>query len=181
VTAAYCTRAYLIVTAHVRPPVTAAPIPLGVQTVLGVLIGLTVLGGLVLLTDAFDVGSASLVWVLITALVVAVGVAVALLGGFDRDPAEVIARRFIPLADRGLGADTAYVRLVAVPVVALARLVAFLDTEVVDAFVRGSAVLTRMAGWAGTRAQRGERPSSAVALVLAAAVVLGLAGVLTWS
>ncbi|HET9020288.1 MAG TPA: proton-conducting transporter membrane subunit [Ornithinibacter sp.] len=181
VTAAYCTRAYLILTAHVRPPLTAPPIPLGVQTVLGVLIGLTVLGGLVLLTDAFDVGSASLVWVIITALVVAVGVAVALLGGFDRDPAEVIAPRFIPLADRGLGADTAYLRLVAVPVVALARLVAFLDTEVVDAFVRGSAVLTRMAGWAGTRAQRGERPSSAVALVLAAAVVLGLAGVLAWS
>jgi NADH-quinone oxidoreductase subunit L len=181
VTAAYCTRAYLILTAHVRPPVTAVPVPLGVQTVLTVLVGLTVLGGLVLLTDAFDVGTASLVWVLITALVVAVGVAVALVGGFDRDPAEVVARRFVPLADRGLGADTAYVRLVAVPVLALARLVAFLDTEVVDAFVRGSAVLTRVAGWAGARAHRGERPSSAVGLVLAAAVVLGLAGVLAWS
>jgi len=47
--------------------------------------------------------------------------------------------------------------------------------------VRGTAVATRAAGWAGARAFRGERPSSAVGLVLAAVVVLGLAGVLAWS
>ena len=59
--------------------------------------------------------------------------------------------------------------------------VAFLDTEVVDAYVRATAVATRVAGWAGARAHRGERPASAVGLVLAAVVVLGLAGVLAWS
>ncbi|HET6967714.1 MAG TPA: NADH-quinone oxidoreductase subunit L, partial [Ornithinibacter sp.] len=149
VTAAYCTRAYLLLTAHVRPAATSAPIPVAVQAVLAVLVALTVVGGLVLLTDAFAVGAASLVWILITLLVVVAGVAVALRGGLDRDPADVLARRFVPLADRGLGADTAYLRLVATPVLALARLVAFLDTEVIDAYVRGTAVATRLAGRAG--------------------------------
>ena len=181
VTAAYCTRAYLLLTAHVRPVRTAAPLPLAVQGVLGVLVVLTVFGGLVLLTDAFSVGGMSLVWVLITTLVVLVGVVVALRGGFDRDPAEVLVPRFVPLADRGLGADTAYRRLVAQPVLALARLVSVLDTRVVDASVRGAAVVTRAAGRAGALAHRGERPGSAVGLVLTAVVVLGLAGVLGWS
>ena len=181
VTAAYCTRAYLLLTAHVRPVRTAAPIPPAVQGVLGALVLLTVFGGLVLLTDAFSVGGMSLVWVVITTLAVLVGVGVALRGGLDRDPAEVLVPRFIPLADRGLGVDTGYVRLVAVPVLAVARLVAVLDTAVVDASVRGAARGTRAAGRAGGRAHRGERPGSAVGLVLAAVVVLGIAGVLAWS
>ena len=181
VTAAYCTRAYLLLTAHVRPAATTGPVPAPVQGVLWVLVVLSVIGGLVLLTDAFDVGATSLVWVAITMLVVVAGVAVALRGGLDRDPAEVLVPRLVPHADRGLGADTAYLRLVATPVLALARVVAFLDTEVVDAYVRATAVATRVAGWAGARAHRGERPASAVGLVLAAVVVLGLAGVLAWS
>jgi NADH-quinone oxidoreductase subunit L len=146
-----------------------------------VLVVLSVVGGLVLLTDAFEVGATSLVWVAITMLVVVAGIAVALRGGFDRDPAAVLVPGLVPHADRGLGADTAYLRLVARPVLALARVVAFLDTEVVDAYVRATAAATRVAGWAGARAHRGERPASAVGLVLAAVVVLGLAGVLAWS
>lgn len=181
VTAAYCTRAYLLLTAHVRPAATSAPIPVAVQGVLAVLVALTVVGGMVLFTDAFAVGAASLAWIVITLLVVVAGVAVALRGGLDRDPADVLVPRFVPHADRGLGADTAYLRLVATPVLALARAVAFLDTEVVDAYVRATAVATRVAGWAGTRAHRGERPASAVGLVLAGVVVLGIAGVLAWS
>lgn len=181
VTAAYCTRAYLLLTAHVRPAPTAGRLPPAVQGVLAVLVVLSVLGGLVLLGDAFAVGGISTTWVLITALVVLVGVLVALRGGFDRDPAEVLTPRLVPLADRGLGADTAYRRLVASPVLALARAATFLDTEVVDAYVRGSAAAARVAGWAGARAHRGERPGSAVGLVLTAVVVLGLAGVLAWS
>jgi NADH-quinone oxidoreductase subunit L len=181
VTAAYCTRAYLLLTAHVRPVPASPPVPLGVQVVLGVLLGLSVVGGLVVLTDAFGVGPASIAWVVILLLVVVVGVAVALRGGLDRDPADVLAPRFVPLADAGLGADAAYRRLVATPVLALARLVAFLDTEVVDASVRATAVASRAAGWAGARGHHGERPSSAVGLVLAAVVVLGLVGVLAWS
>jgi NADH-quinone oxidoreductase subunit L len=181
VTAAYCTRAYLLLTAHVRPAPESAPITPAVQGVLGVLVGLSVVGGLVLLTDAFRVGQTDLVWVFVTVLAIVVGVAVALRGGFDRDPAEVLVPRLVPHADRGLGVDALYLRVVATPVLELARLVAFLDTEVIDAYVRGTAVVTRAAGWAGTRAFRGERPSSAVGLVLGAVVVLGVAGVLAWS
>jgi NADH-quinone oxidoreductase subunit L len=181
VTAAYCTRAYLLLTAHVRPAPESAPVTPAVQGVLAVLVGLSVVGGLVLLTDAFRVGQTDLVWVFVTVLAIVVGVAVALRGGFDRDPAEVLVPRLVPHADRGLGVDALYLRVVATPVLRLARLVAFLDTEVIDAYVRGTAVVTRAAGWAGSRAFRGERPSSAVGLVLAAVVVLGVAGVLAWS
>ncbi len=182
VTAAYCTRAYLIVTAHVRPGPERSSIPVTVSVALWTLSVLTVVGGLVLvLTDAFPVAAASLLWVVLTVLLIAVGVVVALRGGLDRDPAEVVARRFVPHADRGLGVDALYRRLVADPVVRLARVVAFLDTEVVDAYARGTVVATRVAGWAGTRAHRGERPASAVGLVVGAVVVLGVTGVLLWS
>ena len=181
VTAAYCTRAYLLLTAHVRPAPAATPVPAAVQAVLAVLLALSVVGGLVLLTDAFRVGATDWAWVVITVLAIAVGVTVALRGGFDRDPAEVLTPRLVPHADRGLGVDALYLRVVADPVLRLARLVAFVDTEVVDAYVRGTAVAARAAGWVGARAHRGERPSSAVGLVLAAVVVLGVAGVLAWS
>ncbi|MGL4176544.1 MAG: NADH-quinone oxidoreductase subunit 5 family protein [Dermatophilaceae bacterium] len=181
VSAAYCARAYVVLTAHVRPRPTTAPAPLPVQAVLAVLVVLSGLGSAVVTTDAFAVGGVSLGWVLFTAFVVLVGIGVALRGGFDRDPAEVLARRFMPAADAGLGVDALSVRLVVRPVFAVARLAAFLDTEVVDAYVRGTAVATRAAGWAGARLHRGERPGSAVGLVLAALVVLGLAGVLAWS
>ncbi|MGB7819319.1 MAG: NADH-quinone oxidoreductase subunit L [Ornithinibacter sp.] len=186
VTAAYCTRAYLILTAHVRPAPTVVPLPLGVQVVLVVLVLLSTLGGLVLFTDAFGLEGVSLTWVVITVLAIAVGAGLALRGGFDRDPAEVLTPRLIPLADRGFGADSAYRRLVSRPVLALAHLVAFLDTEVIDAYVRGTGVATRVAGWGGGRLQHGERPSSAIALVLGAVVVLGTlvvlgaSGVVTW-
>ncbi len=90
VTAAYCTRAYLLLTAHVRPAAESAPVPPAVRGVLVVLVVLSVVGGLVLLTDAFLVGQTSMVWVFITVLAIVVGGVVALRGGLDRDPAEVL-------------------------------------------------------------------------------------------
>ncbi len=181
VTAAYSTRGYLVLTAHVRQQPTAAGVPAVVHGVLWVLVLLTVFGSLVVLTGSFAVHQVSALWMLLSALVIGVGVAVALRGGFDRDPAQVLARRFVPVADAGLGVDVLYRRLVATPVLRLARLVAFVDTEVVDGYVRGSAVATRAAGWAGARLHRAERPSAAVGLVLAGVVVLGALGVLAWS
>ncbi|NHA68068.1 NADH-quinone oxidoreductase subunit 5 family protein [Phycicoccus flavus] len=181
VTAAYSVRGYLVLTAHVRRAPSAAGVTAAVRAVLWTLAGLTVLGGLVVLTGAFTVEPMSPLWVLLSVLVIGVGVAVALRGGLDRDPAEVLARRLTPAADRGLGADLLYRRLVARPVLRLARVVAFVDTEVVDGYVRAAAVGTRAAGWAGDRLHRGERPSAGVGLVLAAVVLLGLAGVLAWS
>ena len=100
VTAAYCTRAYLLLTAHVRSgdeggraveQAGVAAVPPVVQVVLGGLVVLSAIGGLVLFTDAFDVGSASLAWIAITLLIIAVGVAAALRGGLDKDPAQVLA------------------------------------------------------------------------------------------
>lgn len=181
VTSAYCVRGYLVLTAHVRQRRAVDGVPPAVHAVLWTLTVLTVLGGLVLLTGAFAVGSVSALWLVLSALVIGVGAAVALRGGFDRDPAEVLARRFVPAADAGLGVDALYRRLVARPVLRLARVVAFVDSEVVDGYVRGTAVVTRAAGWAGVRLHRGERPSAGVGLVLAAVVLLGLAGVLAWS
>lgn len=181
VTAAYSTRGYLVLTAHVRQRPAVTGIPATVPGLLWALVLLTVFGGLVVLTGSFAVGRVSLPWLLLSVLVVGVGVAVALRGGFDRDPAEVLARRFVPLADAGLGADAWYRRLVARPVLRLARVAAFVDTEVIDAYVRGSAAAARAAGWAGVRLHRGERPSSGVGLVLGAALVLGGLGVLLWS
>jgi NADH-quinone oxidoreductase subunit L len=181
VTAAYSTRGYLVLTAHLRQRPETGSVPASVPGLLWVLVVLTVFGGLVVLTGSFAVHGVSLLWLLLTVLVVGVGVAVALRGGFDRDPAEVLARRFVPLADRGLGVDALYRRLVARPVLRLARVVAFVDTEVVDAYVRGAAVATRAAGWAGARLHRRERPSAGVGLVLGAVVVLGFVGVLAWS
>ncbi|MGG5259054.1 NADH-quinone oxidoreductase subunit L [Phycicoccus avicenniae] len=181
VTAAYSTRGYLVLTAHVRTRPEAGAVPPTVPAVLWVLVVLTVFGGLVVLTGSFAVHGVSLLWLLLTVLVVGVGVAVALRGGLDRDPADVLARRFVPMADRGLGVDALYRRLVARPVLRLARVVAFVDTEVVDAYVRGAAVATRAVGWAGVRAHRRERPSAGLGLVLGAVVVLGLVGVLAWS
>ncbi len=183
VTAAYCTRAYLLLTAHVRSSevgerVGATPVPPVVRVVLGGLVVLSAIGGLVLFTDAFDVGSASLAWIAITALIIAVGVAAALRGGLDKDPTQVLAARLVPHADAGLGADALYRAVAVTPVLGLARVVAFLDTEVVDLYVRGTAVATRAAGWLGARAHHGERPSSAIGLVLGAVVVLALVGVL---
>lgn len=186
VTAAYCTRAYLLLTAHVRSGdagdarerAGASAVPPVVQVVLGGLVVLSAIGGLVSFTDAFDVGSASLAWIAITLLIIAVGVAAALRGGLDKDPAQVLAERLVPHADAGLGADALYRAVAVTPVLGLARVVAFLDTEVVDLYVRGTAVATRAAGWLGARAHHGERPSSAIGLVLGAVVVLALVGVL---
>ncbi|MBM6404899.1 NADH-quinone oxidoreductase subunit L [Phycicoccus sp. CSK15P-2] len=181
VTAAYSTRGYLVLTVHTRQRPSAGRVPVAVTVVLWLLVGLSVLGGLVVVTGAFRLAPISLLWLLLTTLVVGVGVAVALRGGLDRDPADVLARRLVPVADRGLGADALYRRLVARPVLRLARVVAFVDTEVVDAYVRGSAVATRATGWAGERLHRGERPSAGVGLVLGAVVVLGGLGVVLWS
>ena len=89
----------------------------------------------------------------ITVLAIAVGVTVALRGGFDRDPAEVLhAVGFVPHADRGLGVDAP------VPAASSRRPVLtgwhgwspFLDPEVIDAYVRGTPSSTRAAGWAGS-------------------------------
>ena len=164
-TAAYCTRAYLLLTAHVRPAPASPPVPLAVQAVLGVLVGAqrrrrprAAHRRLRRRARPRSPGSSSpsspssSVWPSRCAVASTATRPRCSPAGSSRSPTA------------GLGADAAYLRLVATPVLALARLVAFLDTEVVDAYVRGTAVATRAAGWAGARglprraAQLGGRP-----------------------
>jgi NADH-quinone oxidoreductase subunit L len=96
------------------------------------------------------------------------------------DPAVRLVAESMPRFDSGFGIDRLYVATVATPVLALARLVVFLDREVVDAYVRGAAVTTTVTGRGGHRAHATERAASGLAWVVAGVVVVGLAGVAWW-
>ena len=123
-------------------------------------------GGLLSRSAAFALPSASWVWLIISALLLSVGVAIAWRAGTRGDPAQVLARRFIPYADAGLGVDRLYVSVVARPVLLAGRVARFLDTEVIDGYVRATAVTARFTGMAAARAHRGERPSTSLVLVV---------------
>jgi NADH-quinone oxidoreductase subunit L len=84
------------------------------------------------------------------------------------------------LADTGLGVDAAYGAVVARPVLGLARVVAFLDREVVDGYVRGAAASAGVAGWLAERGHRREAPSVGLGLVALGLVVAAGTAVLAW-
>ena len=188
-TAAYSTRAHLVVTAplefvphdndeHHDAGMPSAPV-LGSLAVLTVL---TVIGGLVLVTGLFDIHGVSMVWMALTLLLILIGGGVAYLARGSGDPRDSFVRtaRQRALADAGLGFDTAYRTLVARPVLGLARVVAFLDREVVDGYVRGAAASAGIAGWLTERGHRREAPSAGVGLVALGLIVAGGTAVLTW-
>ena len=188
-TAAYSTRAHLVVTAPLEfvphdndehhdagmpsPPVLGS---------LAVLTVLTVIGGLVLVTGLFDIHGVSMVWMALTLLLILIGGGVAYLARGSGDPRDSFVRtaRQRALADAGLGFDTAYRTLVARPILGLARVVAFLDREVVDGYVRGAAASAGIAGWLTERGHRREAPSAGVGLVALGLIVAGGTAVLTW-
>ncbi|KGN42972.1 NADH-quinone oxidoreductase subunit 5 family protein [Knoellia aerolata] len=202
-TAAYAVRAHLVVSA----PVPNSPIPpLGPDTPgpnggigekstghagmpsapvlasLAVLTVLTVVGGLVLLTGLFDVHGASVWWMVLTTLLIVIGGGLAWLARGSGDPRDQFVRtpRHRALADSGFGADTAYRALVARPVLGLARVVAFLDREVVDGYVRGAAASAGVAGWLAERGHRRESPSAGLGLLALGLLVAAGTAVLTW-
>jgi len=72
-----------------------------------------------------------------------------------------------------------YLRLVARPVTWLARVVVTADRDVIDAYVRGSAVAT---GWAGAGAERAHtrKPSAYLVWVLLGMLAVAVAGVGLW-
>jgi NADH-quinone oxidoreductase subunit L len=96
------------------------------------------------------------------------------------DPAVALVGPRMPRFDSGFGADRVYVRVVAVPVLALARLVVFLDRDVIDAYVRGSAATALLTGRGGQRVHRAERSSTSLVWVVAGVVAVALAGVALW-
>ncbi len=184
-TAAYCMRAWLVLddlaAADIdRHETDTATRP--VQTVVVVLTVLTVLGGLVVLSPLVDLGGHLGWFIALLSILLVVGAGFAVLRvttsrlGAGEDPARLVGARQGAF-DSGFGVDRLYVALVATPVLAAARLVVFLDREVVDAYVRGAAVGAVLAGRGGDRAHRTERAATGLAWVVAGAVAVTLVGV----
>jgi len=183
-TAAYCMRAWLVlddVTAFDAQRHDADTATTAVRSAVVVLGVLTVVGGLVVLTPLIDLRGRIgwLMAVLSVLLVVGTGLLVRR-SAAGADPAGRLVGARMPRFDEGFGVDRLYVALVATPVLALARLVVFLDREVVDAYVRGAAVGAVLAGRGGDRAHRAERAATGLAWVVAGAVAVALAGVVLW-
>jgi NADH-quinone oxidoreductase subunit L len=198
VTAAYSTRAYLVIAEliDVTQPVAAvealsesrrvrrteslAPEGRGgANAVLLVLAALSLIGGLALVLELFDLHGLSWLWTVVTVLLIAVGCGLAFALGRAGDPGVRFAGRAARLFDNGFGADTAYV-LIASPVVRAARVVAFLDTEVIDGYVRGAAAASRFGGAGAERVHRGERVRVGPWLVVVGLLALLVVGVLAW-
>jgi NADH-quinone oxidoreductase subunit L len=92
------------------------------------------------------------------------------------DPARLLLGPLHRHAAAGFHVDALYTVLFVRPVRAAARLVRFLDREVVDTYVRGSGTGTRWLGTAVRRAQTGNVQTYLSAL-LAGSVVLAIAAV----
>ena len=183
-TAAYCTRLYLIVTAPLddvlaEPAGSNRPASSGVRQVIAALAGLSVFGGLVLLSNVFDLTEASWIWAGITLLLITVGVVGAIVTNGDSDPAVRLLGARMARYDNGFGFDAAY-RSLAAPVLKAARVAAYLDREVIDGYVQGSAVAATLAGRVGDRAHRTGRPASGYALVIGGLLILAVVGVVAW-
>jgi NADH-quinone oxidoreductase subunit L len=185
-TAAYCMRAWLVVDDLATTDVTRhdsdhATVP--ARAAVTTLMALSVLGGLILLTPLLRVeGHIGWLVALLSLLLIA-GAALAVRAVplvDDPDPAQRLVGSRILLFDNGFGVDRLYVAAVAKPVLSLARLVVFLDREVVDAYVRGTAATAAWSGRAGARAHAPERAASGLAWVVAGVVAVALAGVALW-
>jgi NADH-quinone oxidoreductase subunit L len=183
-TAAYCARAWVVLDdlraaepeRHDRDSAPAA-----VTSALLVLAALTLVGGLVLFTPLLELES-HIGWLMgmVTVLMV-LGVAVAVRGGtHGRDPAHRLLGERVALFDNGFGADRLYVAVVARPVLALARLVVFLDRDVIDAYVRGAAAAVTLSGRGGSRAHAAERAATSLVWVVTGVLAAALAGVALW-
>ena len=197
-TAGYCARAWLVLTHSPEPPsqleasgeaaVVAPghahqPIDAPARWSVLALAGLSAVGGLIVLTPLVDVaGGFNVMFVLLSLLLIAgaaAGVRQWSAGTTSGDAAERLGASRTALFDRGLGADEVYLRLVARPVTWLARVVVTADRDVIDAYVRGSAVAT---GWAGAGAERAHtrKPSAYLVWVLFGMLAVAVAGVGLW-
>jgi NADH-quinone oxidoreductase subunit L len=197
-TAAYCTRAWLLLdgwplarTTRDEPVAdevvasdaaghgSQAPITLSAALSVAVLAVLTVVGTLFLtgVPGGLHVGllTALLSILLIAGAVLAVW---SLSRGGRVDAAGRLPAAVRVGAERGFGADAAYVR-VGAAVTALARLVVVLDRDVVDAYPRATAVATRGLGRIGERSHRAIPSLALVGLVVGVGLVVAL-GVTAW-
>ncbi|MFN8030905.1 MAG: NADH-quinone oxidoreductase subunit L [Dermatophilaceae bacterium] len=178
-TAAYATRAYEVVAAprrldaHPAAPREASALA---QLVLGVLAAATIGASLLFVTGVLPGASLHLGLLVLSIGLILVGV---LVGWYLRPDDAKPPTRLMAMADKGFGADTAYVTLVAKPVLALARAVAFVDREIVDLYVRGAGSGTPVLAALAGRAHRRERVATNLVWVLLG--LLAVAGVALWA
>ena len=165
VTAAYATRALLVVTAGGRDRRTRAVMPTAVTGILVVLGAVSILGGLALAGRLPEAGTVPLGLFAVVLLLVLVGIGIGL--GLHRSglQARLVEGRAGALVGEGLRVGELQQVLVVRPVLALARVVAFLDREVIDTYVRTAAWGVLGLGRAGTRGHARARPTTGLALL----------------
>jgi NADH-quinone oxidoreductase subunit L len=154
----------------------------GARGSIGVLAFLTVVGGLIIFTPLVAV-EPHIVWYLALSSLLLILLAWVVVGRMaamnaSGDAADLLGVRRIALFDKDLGADGIYVAVVS-PVFKLARVVVAADRQVIDAYVRGTVVVTRWAGVASERAHTRE-PSSYLVWLLLGLVAVGVSGVTLW-
>lgn len=174
VTAAYATRALLTVVLGEEDLRARAVMPTAVAGILVVLGAGSILGGLALgrLPDA---GSVPLSLFAVVLLLVLVGVAIGLGLHHTGWQASLVRGRAGRIVGEGLHVGALQRLLVVRPVLALARIVAFVDRAVLDTYVRSAAWGVLGLAGAGTRGHARARPTTGLALV--GGGVLLLAGV----
>ena len=205
-TAAYCTRAWLLLTteragglaeleaeegqaesAEEAAPAgdeaatgahEARPVTMVAALTVSALAVLTVVGGLLLIPVSGGI-HLGLVMTVVSLLVIGLAfLGVRAMATAGHDPAARLGPATADLSDRGFGFDAVYVA-VGRAVTAAARLVVRLDRDVVDAYPRGAASLTGIAGRLGERAHRAA-PSAGLVAVVVGVVLVAVAGVTVW-
>jgi NADH-quinone oxidoreductase subunit L len=154
----------------------------GARLSIGGLAFLTVVGGAIIFTPLVAV-KPHLVWYLATTSLVLILVAWVVVRrmaamNFSGDAADLLGARRMALFDKGFGVDGIYVAVVS-PVVKLAYIVVKADREIIDAYVRGSVLVTRWIGVEGERVHT-RKPSSYLVWLLVGLLAVGVAGVTLW-
>jgi NADH-quinone oxidoreductase subunit L len=154
----------------------------GARLSIGVLAFLTVVGGLIIFTPLLPI-PAKIVWYLATSSLLLILAAWLVVGRMSSmsvsgDAADILGARRMALFDKGFGADGIYVAVVS-PVVKLARIVVTADRQVIDAYVRGTVVVTRWTGVASERVHT-RKPSSYLVWLLVGLLAVGVSGVTLW-
>ena len=149
---------------------------------IGLLAFLSVVGGLIIFTPLVQVEPHITWWLAASSLVliVAAWAGVRYLAPVDGigDAADRLGADRMALFDKGLGADGVYVAL-ASQVVRLADIVVVADRQVIDAYVRGTVVVTRWIGTTGERVHT-RKPSSYLVWLLVGLLAVGVVGVTSW-
>ena len=145
---------------------------------------LSVVGGALIFTPLITVDYRGVSWQFVAGSLVLMALAAGIVRGMAlRAPRSDAAARLGAGAARasaqGVGFDAAYQLAVARPVTALARIVVWLDRDVIDAYVRGAALATRLAGRVLEHTHT-RRPSPNLVWVLLGMVGVAFVGVTMW-